>query len=110
MVVQGHRQDDRPVHRTDPDRRRLERLQPPLLTGPRLPRFPAAGESTSPERGPVARSRAREGGTPVGDCVEVADLAAHVVVRDSKGIARPHVRAAPAAFVAFGEAAARGCV
>ncbi|WP_418956778.1 DUF397 domain-containing protein [Streptomyces tritici] len=43
-----------------------------------------------------------------GDCVEVADLAPHVAVRDSKNPDGPVLTLAPAAFAAFVEAAARG--
>ena len=43
-----------------------------------------------------------------GQCVEVADLAPHVAVRDSKNPDGPVLTLAPAAFAAFVEAAARG--
>ncbi|MER7957718.1 DUF397 domain-containing protein [Streptomyces sp. NPDC096030] len=43
-----------------------------------------------------------------GDCVEVADLTAHVAVRDSKNPDGPALFATPAAFTAFVNATARG--
>ncbi|MFC8507409.1 DUF397 domain-containing protein [Streptomyces sp. NPDC057411] len=43
-----------------------------------------------------------------GQCIEVADLAAHVAVRDSKDPAGPSFLASPAAFTAFVTAAAEG--
>ncbi|MFD8975734.1 MULTISPECIES: DUF397 domain-containing protein [unclassified Streptomyces] len=43
-----------------------------------------------------------------GDCIEVADLTAHVAVRDSKNPEVPAFRATPAAFAAFVTAAAEG--
>ncbi|MFB7030603.1 MULTISPECIES: DUF397 domain-containing protein [unclassified Streptomyces] len=43
-----------------------------------------------------------------GQCIEVADLAAHVAVRDSKNPEGPAFLAAPAAFTAFVSAAAEG--
>ncbi|WP_024758166.1 DUF397 domain-containing protein [Streptomyces exfoliatus] len=43
-----------------------------------------------------------------GDCIEVADLTAHVAVRDSKNPEGPAFRATPAAFAAFVTAAAEG--
>ncbi|MFJ3812767.1 DUF397 domain-containing protein [Streptomyces sp. NPDC090056] len=43
-----------------------------------------------------------------GECVEVADLTAHVAVRDSKNPEGPAFLAAPAAFTAFVSAAAEG--
>ncbi|MEW1903384.1 DUF397 domain-containing protein [Streptomyces sp. NPDC086147] len=43
-----------------------------------------------------------------GECVEVADLTAHVAVRDSKNPEGPAFLAAPAAFAAFVGAAAEG--
>ncbi|WP_329278239.1 DUF397 domain-containing protein [Streptomyces sp. NBC_00691] len=45
-----------------------------------------------------------------GDCVEVADLVAHVAVRDSKNPEGPAFLASPAAFTAFVSAAAEGRV
>ncbi|MFD6365123.1 DUF397 domain-containing protein [Streptomyces roseolus] len=47
-------------------------------------------------------------GNTGGDCIEVADLAPHVAVRDSKDPAGPHFLATPAAFAVFVEAAAQG--
>ncbi|MFG2328343.1 DUF397 domain-containing protein [Streptomyces sp. NPDC048604] len=49
-------------------------------------------------------------GTSGGDCVEVADLAPHVAVRDSKNPGGPVLTLTPAAFAAFVEAAAQGRV
>ncbi|WOX24643.1 DUF397 domain-containing protein [Streptomyces solicathayae] len=46
-------------------------------------------------------------GNTGGDCIEVADLAPHVAVRDSKNPAGPVLTLAPAAFAAFVEAAAQ---
>ncbi|MER8047427.1 DUF397 domain-containing protein [Streptomyces sp. NPDC094032] len=43
-----------------------------------------------------------------GECIEVADLTAHVAVRDSKNPTGPVFRAAPAAFAVFVAAAAEG--
>lgn len=43
-----------------------------------------------------------------GQCIEVADLAPHVAVRDSKNPAGPVLTLAPAAFEAFVAAAAQG--
>ncbi|MFB7375472.1 DUF397 domain-containing protein [Streptomyces sp. NPDC056222] len=43
-----------------------------------------------------------------GTCVEVADLVAHVAVRDSKDPEGPAFLATPAAFTAFVAAAAGG--
>lgn len=43
-----------------------------------------------------------------GDCVEVADLTAHVAVRDSKNPGGPAFLTTPAAFTAFVAAAAEG--
>ncbi|MFE6853946.1 DUF397 domain-containing protein [Streptomyces sp. NPDC057674] len=43
-----------------------------------------------------------------GDCIEVADLAAHIAVRDSKNPEGPAFLATPAAFTAFVVAAAEG--
>ncbi|WP_306328983.1 DUF397 domain-containing protein [Streptomyces venezuelae] len=43
-----------------------------------------------------------------GNCIEVADLAAHVAVRDSKNPEGPAFLATPAAFTAFVAAAAEG--
>ncbi|MCX5390387.1 DUF397 domain-containing protein [Streptomyces sp. NBC_00094] len=43
-----------------------------------------------------------------GDCIEVADLTAHIAVRDSKNPEGPAFRATPAAFAAFVSAAAGG--
>ncbi|MFF9840734.1 DUF397 domain-containing protein [Streptomyces sp. NPDC013740] len=43
-----------------------------------------------------------------GQCIEVADLAARVAVRDSKDPAGPSFLASPAAFTAFVTAAAEG--
>ncbi|WP_030208377.1 DUF397 domain-containing protein [Streptomyces bikiniensis] len=43
-----------------------------------------------------------------GECIEVADLAAHVAVRDSKNPEGPAFLATPAAFTAFVTAAAEG--
>ncbi|MET9929796.1 MULTISPECIES: DUF397 domain-containing protein [unclassified Streptomyces] len=43
-----------------------------------------------------------------GQCIEVADLTAHVAVRDSKNSGGPAFLAAPAAFAAFVSAAAEG--
>lgn len=43
-----------------------------------------------------------------GQCIEVADLAAHVAVRDSKNPEGPAFLATPAAFTAFVTAAAEG--
>ncbi|WP_432059221.1 DUF397 domain-containing protein [Streptomyces sp. S1] len=45
-----------------------------------------------------------------GNCIEVADLAAHVAVRDSKNPEGPAFLASPAAFTAFVTAAAEGRV
>ncbi|MGJ7419715.1 DUF397 domain-containing protein [Streptomyces cinereoruber] len=45
-----------------------------------------------------------------GDCIEVADLTAHVAVRDSKNPEGPAFLASPAAFTAFVTAAAEGRV
>ncbi|MEU3688132.1 DUF397 domain-containing protein [Streptomyces narbonensis] len=47
-------------------------------------------------------------GNTGGECIEVADLAPHIAVRDSKNPAGPHFRATPAAFAAFVAAAAEG--
>ncbi|MFC9704041.1 DUF397 domain-containing protein [Streptomyces sp. NPDC056943] len=49
-------------------------------------------------------------GNTGGDCVEVAGLAPHIAVRDSKNPTGPHVRATPAAFAVFVVAAAQGCL
>ncbi|MFC7965730.1 DUF397 domain-containing protein [Streptomyces cinereoruber] len=43
-----------------------------------------------------------------GNCIEVADLAAHIAVRDSKNPEGPTFLATPAAFTAFVTAAAEG--
>ncbi|MFG2769315.1 DUF397 domain-containing protein [Streptomyces sp. NPDC048350] len=43
-----------------------------------------------------------------GNCVEVADLTAHVAVRDSKNPQGPAFLVAPAAFAAFVTATAEG--
>ncbi|GGR41541.1 hypothetical protein GCM10010497_51030 [Streptomyces cinereoruber] len=43
-----------------------------------------------------------------GECIEVADLAAHIAVRDSKNPEGPAFLATPAAFTAFVTAAAEG--
>ncbi|WP_030688207.1 DUF397 domain-containing protein [Streptomyces globisporus] len=43
-----------------------------------------------------------------GECIEVADLAAHIAVRDSKNPDGPAFLATPAAFTAFVSAAAEG--
>ncbi|MFF5634623.1 DUF397 domain-containing protein [Streptomyces sp. NPDC012825] len=43
-----------------------------------------------------------------GQCIEVADLTAHVAVRDSKNPEGPAFLAAPAAFAVFVSAAAEG--
>ncbi|MFD5109569.1 DUF397 domain-containing protein [Streptomyces cinereoruber] len=43
-----------------------------------------------------------------GNCIEVADLAAHIAVRDSKNPEGPAFLATPAAFTAFVTAAAEG--
>ncbi|MFH8710241.1 DUF397 domain-containing protein [Streptomyces zaomyceticus] len=43
-----------------------------------------------------------------GECIEVADLAPHVAVRDSKNPQGPTFLATPAAFTAFVRAAAEG--
>ncbi|MFB8407621.1 DUF397 domain-containing protein [Streptomyces sp. NPDC055912] len=43
-----------------------------------------------------------------GQCIEVADLAAHIAVRDSKNPEGPAFLATPAAFTAFVTAAAEG--
>ncbi|MFC9397178.1 DUF397 domain-containing protein [Streptomyces sp. NPDC057027] len=45
-----------------------------------------------------------------GDCIEIADLAAHIAVRDSKNPEGPVFLAAPAAFTAFVNAAAQGLI
>ncbi|MFD4377714.1 DUF397 domain-containing protein [Streptomyces sp. NPDC058486] len=45
-----------------------------------------------------------------GECIEVADLVAHVAVRDSKRPEGPAFLASPAAFTAFVSAAAEGRV
>ncbi|MFJ3782259.1 DUF397 domain-containing protein [Streptomyces sp. NPDC090093] len=45
-----------------------------------------------------------------GNCIEVADLTAHVAVRDSKNPEGPAFLASPAAFTAFVTAAAEGRV
>ncbi|GGY66599.1 DUF397 domain-containing protein [Streptomyces omiyaensis] len=49
-------------------------------------------------------------GNTGGDCVEVADLSAHVAVRDSKDPEGPALLATAAAFTAFVRAAAEGRV
>ncbi|MFC8012622.1 DUF397 domain-containing protein [Streptomyces cinereoruber] len=43
-----------------------------------------------------------------GNCIEVADLAAHIAVRDSKNPEGPAFLTTPAAFTAFVTAAAEG--
>ncbi|GAA3058147.1 DUF397 domain-containing protein [Streptomyces roseofulvus] len=43
-----------------------------------------------------------------GQCIEVADLSAHIAVRDSKNPEGPAFLASPAAFAAFVSAAAEG--
>ncbi|MFC9390873.1 DUF397 domain-containing protein [Streptomyces venezuelae] len=43
-----------------------------------------------------------------GECIEVADLAAHIAVRDSKNPGGPAFLATPAAFTAFVSAAVEG--
>ncbi|MFE0647400.1 DUF397 domain-containing protein [Streptomyces sp. NPDC059534] len=43
-----------------------------------------------------------------GQCIEVADLAAHIAVRDSKNPEGPVFLATPVAFTAFVVAAAEG--
>ncbi|MFC7920264.1 DUF397 domain-containing protein [Streptomyces cinereoruber] len=43
-----------------------------------------------------------------GNCIEIADLAAHIAVRDSKNPEGPAFLATPAAFTAFVTAAAEG--
>ncbi|MFD3942204.1 DUF397 domain-containing protein [Streptomyces sp. NPDC058579] len=48
------------------------------------------------------------GGFDGGECIEVADLAAHVAVRDSKAPEGPAFLATPAAFTAFVTATAGG--
>ncbi|MEV7563976.1 DUF397 domain-containing protein [Streptomyces tanashiensis] len=45
-----------------------------------------------------------------GECIEIADLAAHVAVRDSKNPEGPALLATPAAFTAFVGAAAEGLI
>ncbi|MFE7599909.1 DUF397 domain-containing protein [Streptomyces sp. NPDC057494] len=45
-----------------------------------------------------------------GDCIEIADLTAHVAVRDSKNPEGPVFLAGPAAFTAFVSAAAAGLI
>ncbi|MGW6967932.1 DUF397 domain-containing protein [Streptomyces zaomyceticus] len=47
-------------------------------------------------------------GNTGGDCIEVADLAPHIAVRDSKNPQGPAFLATPAAFTAFVRAAAEG--
>ncbi|MDV5145258.1 DUF397 domain-containing protein [Streptomyces sp. SBC-4] len=47
-------------------------------------------------------------GSDGGECVEVADLTAHIAVRDSKHPEGPAFRTTPAAFAAFVSAAAEG--
>ncbi|MEU2548332.1 DUF397 domain-containing protein [Streptomyces roseolus] len=58
--------------------------------------------------GTAAWRKSSHSGPTGGDCVEVADLAPHIAVRDSKDPSRPALRATPAAFAAFVEAAAQG--
>ncbi|MET9542127.1 DUF397 domain-containing protein [Streptomyces sp. NPDC006553] len=43
-----------------------------------------------------------------GNCIEVADLTAHIAVRDSKNPEGPAFLATPAAFTAFVSAAVEG--
>ncbi|MFE5943625.1 DUF397 domain-containing protein [Streptomyces sp. NPDC056480] len=43
-----------------------------------------------------------------GQCIEIADLTAHIAVRDSKNPTGPAFLATPAAFTAFVGAAAEG--
>ncbi|MFI8365614.1 DUF397 domain-containing protein [Streptomyces sp. NPDC085466] len=43
-----------------------------------------------------------------GECIEFADLTAHIAVRDSKNPEGPAFLASPAAFTAFVSAAAEG--
>lgn len=57
---------------------------------------------------PVQWRKSSYSGNTGGECVEVADLSAHVAVRDSKDPAGPHFRATPAAFAVFVAAAAQG--
>ncbi|MFE5593474.1 DUF397 domain-containing protein [Streptomyces sp. NPDC056549] len=45
-----------------------------------------------------------------GDCIEIADLAVHVAVRDSKNPEGPVLLAGPAASTAFVSAAAQGLI
>ncbi|MCB8907526.1 MULTISPECIES: DUF397 domain-containing protein [unclassified Streptomyces] len=45
-----------------------------------------------------------------GNCIEIADLTAHIAVRDSKNPEGPAFLATPAAFTAFVAAAAEGRV
>ncbi|MFD9246584.1 DUF397 domain-containing protein [Streptomyces sp. NPDC059556] len=45
-----------------------------------------------------------------GECIEIADLAVHIAVRDSKNPEGPVFLATPAAFTAFVAAAAEGCI
>ncbi|MFE6060109.1 DUF397 domain-containing protein [Streptomyces sp. NPDC056431] len=45
-----------------------------------------------------------------GQCIEIADLTAHIAVRDSKNPEGPAFLATPAAFTAFVAAAAEGRV
>ncbi|MEV6358525.1 DUF397 domain-containing protein [Streptomyces hydrogenans] len=45
-----------------------------------------------------------------GQCIEIADLSAHIAVRDSKNPEGPAFLASPAAFTAFVRAAVEGRV
>ncbi|MEU6623407.1 DUF397 domain-containing protein [Streptomyces litmocidini] len=45
-----------------------------------------------------------------GNCIEIADLTAHIAIRDSKNPEGPAFLATPAAFTAFVNAAAEGRV
>ncbi|MFI8322799.1 DUF397 domain-containing protein [Streptomyces sp. NPDC085529] len=59
---------------------------------------------------PVQWRKSSYSGPNGGECIEVADLAPHIAVRDSKDPSRPHLLATPDAFAVFVEAAAQGRV
>ncbi|GAA2804117.1 DUF397 domain-containing protein [Streptomyces showdoensis] len=69
---------------------------------------PGESASSAPPLGPAAWRKASYSSDTGGECIEVADLTAHVAVRDSKNPAGPVFLAAPAAFAAFVTAAAEG--
>ncbi|WP_328944922.1 DUF397 domain-containing protein [Streptomyces sp. NBC_00250] len=54
------------------------------------------------------RRKSSYSGDTGGQCIEIADLTAHIAVRDSKNPEGPAFRAAPVAFTAFVTAAVEG--